>query len=253
MSVSDEISNFTKDLKLGSVILSVQTRDKIARARTKMTPIDRETFQEQSYRKLREALMSGRFLPNDTVSLRTLALELGTSPMPIREAVHRLIAEGALELRPNRTFAVPIVTREKLRDLRHLRILIEGGIAEEASRHISPDDVAEMNGLNDEMISALSRNDSKRYLAKNRDFHFTLYRSAGIHFAIEIIEMLWLQIGPSTNHLLRQGPTDQLPFLTRHHQDLMKAISSGDVKGARSAIEGDIDDGMTFLYEACPS
>ena len=77
----------------------------------RMSPVERETFQKQSYRKLREALMKGRFMPGDTVSLRGLARELGTSPMPIREAVRHLVAEKALEFRENRTFSVPVMTR----------------------------------------------------------------------------------------------------------------------------------------------
>lgn len=90
-----------------------------------MKPVDRESLQQQSYQALREALMKGRFMPGDTVSLRNLAQELGTSPMPVREAVQHLIAEGALVLRPNRTYAVPEMTREILAELKKLRVLLE--------------------------------------------------------------------------------------------------------------------------------
>src|ERR1700723_2092676 len=121
----------------------------------KMSPVERETFQKQSYRKLRDALMKGRFLPGDVVSLRGLARELGTSPMPIREAVRHLVAEKALELRENRTFSVPVMTRTKLNELRKLRIILEGSVAEEAGNNISETDLVELHGLQDEMKSAL--------------------------------------------------------------------------------------------------
>lgn len=220
----------------------------------KMSPVERETFQEQSYRKLRDALMKGRFMPGDTVSLRNLARELGTSPMPIRDAVRHLIAERALELRPNRTFAVPVMTRAKLDELRQLRVILEGAVAETAGPRIGEADIAELHGLQDEMKSALLRGDSKRYLTKNQGFHFVLYRSAGMRFAVDIIETLWLQIGPGFNFLL--NGKGALPHnspgadaLTRHHDAILVAIATRDAVGVRTAIERDISQGMEFLIQ----
>jgi DNA-binding GntR family transcriptional regulator len=218
----------------------------------KMSPLERETLQKQSYRKLREALMKGRFMPGDTVSLRSLARELGTSAMPIREAVRHLVAERALELRQNRTFSVPVMTRAKLDDLRKLRIILEGAVAEEAGKHVSEADRIELHGLQDEMKSAIVRGDSKRYLTKNQDFHFILYKSAGMSFAVDIIETLWLQIGPSFNFLLLGKQLDKrsasdVPFLTRHHDAVLAAIEKQDPPSVRRALELDINEGMDFL------
>ena len=81
------------------------------------------------YAELRNALMSGRFAPGSLVSLRTLAASLGTSPMPVRAAVNRLIAEQALEMRANRTVAVPIITQSQFLELTELRIMLEGRAA----------------------------------------------------------------------------------------------------------------------------
>jgi DNA-binding GntR family transcriptional regulator len=221
----------------------------------KMSPVERETFQKQSYRKLRDALMKGRFLPGDVVSLRGLARELGTSPMPIREAVRHLVAEKALELRENRTFSVPVMTRTKLNELRKLRIILEGSVAEEAGNNISETDLVELHGLQDEMKSALLRGDSKRYLTKNQDFHFLLYKSAGMSFAVDIIETLWLQIGPSFNFLLlgkqleKQSSTADTSFLTLHHDALLIALERRNPAAVRIALEHDIDEGMDFLTQ----
>src|SRR5579872_5801124 len=63
----------------------------------------RDTMQVKVYRTLARGLMSGMFKPGEAVTLRTLATRLGTSAMPVREAVSRLIAERALVLLPNRS------------------------------------------------------------------------------------------------------------------------------------------------------
>ena len=234
----------------------IPTQDRIVSikdARVKMSPVERETFQKQSYRKLRDALMKGRFMPGDTVSLRGLARELGTSPMPIREAVRHLVAEKALELKQNRTFSVPVMTRAKLDELRTLRVILEGSVAEKAGNKISEADLIEMHGLQDEMKSAVFRGDAKRYLTKNQDFHFLLYKSAGMSFAVDIIETLWLQIGPSFNFLLlgkqsgKHSSTPDTSFLTLHHDALLKALERRNPVAVRLALEHDINDGMDFL------
>ncbi len=220
----------------------------------KMVPVERQTYQEQSYRKLREALMKGRFTPGDTVSLRMLASELGTSPMPIREAVHHLIAERALELRPNRGFVVPLMLRWQLDELRKVRLILEGAIAEEAVRNIGEDDIAELMALQDEMRSAVKRKDPKRYLVKNQDFHFILYGCAGNHAAVDIIETLWLRIGPSLNFLL-SGPHSSLQkegssgHLIENHDEILRGIELRDSDVVRSAVESDINEGMQVLIE----
>lgn len=217
----------------------------------KIVPIERQTFQEQSYYKIREALMKGRFEPGETVSLRSLASELGTSPMPIREAVRHLIAERALELRHNRAFVVPVMTRAKLEDLRKVRIILEGAVAEEAGYVIDDDQIEELAALQDEMRSAIRRKDAKRYLIRNQDFHFSLYRCAKMASAMSIIETLWLQIGPSLNILIAgaEYPPHASEMLLIHHDALLQAVAKKNGKAARAAIEGDINHGMKLLIE----
>lgn len=59
------------------------------------------SLQQRIYENLRRELIEGRFAPGQTLSLRRIASASGVSPMPVREAVKRLISEGAIELLPN--------------------------------------------------------------------------------------------------------------------------------------------------------
>src|SRR5690606_34687563 len=78
---------------------------------------ERDTLQRRTYETLRQALMAGVFQLGQSVTLRTLAAALGTSPMPVREAVSRLITERALTMLPNRTVIVPRMTRNRCIEL----------------------------------------------------------------------------------------------------------------------------------------
>jgi Bacterial regulatory proteins, gntR family len=75
------------------------------------------SLQQRVYENLRAGLIGGLFAPGEVVSLRRIAAANGVSPMPVREAVKRLISEGAIELLPNRTIAVPNLRRRDFVEL----------------------------------------------------------------------------------------------------------------------------------------
>jgi len=85
-----------------------------------------EPLNGRVYAKLRAELMNGTFEPGEIVSIRGLAERLGTSTMPVREALNRLIADRALEARANRTIAVPLITRTGYRAVCEVRQALEG-------------------------------------------------------------------------------------------------------------------------------
>jgi len=68
--------------------------------------VSRLTLQEQVYQALRNRLMVGGMTAGQSLTVRELAQQMGTSPMPVREAVKRLVAEKALEQSSDRLLRV---------------------------------------------------------------------------------------------------------------------------------------------------
>src|SRR6266849_10081749 len=75
-------------------------------------PVDNTTLRERVYRTLKQAILEGRFSPGEALPSRSLAEVLGTSVMPVRDALVRLRAEGGVEIPPNRVARIPILSRE---------------------------------------------------------------------------------------------------------------------------------------------
>lgn len=92
------------------------------------------TVGQRAYTALRERILMGEWLPGAKLTLRGLAAELGTSVQPVREAISRLSAEGALILKPNASLMIPGVDRQTMDELFHLRNFLEG----EAARLATP-------------------------------------------------------------------------------------------------------------------
>ena len=85
-------------------------------------------------RRLRHAIMTGRFPPGLAVTIRGLAALLEVSAMPVREAMRRLVAERALDILDNRRVRVPAMDEGRFSTLIAARILLE----QEAARRALP-------------------------------------------------------------------------------------------------------------------
>jgi DNA-binding GntR family transcriptional regulator len=200
---------------------------------------ERDTMRVRVYRALARGLMAGMFKPGEAVTLRTLATRLGTSAMPVREAVSRLIAEGALVLLPNRSVIVPHMSRARFTELTETRQMLEGMVTEAACARATPALLRQLADINDAMKRCVAENDFHGALSHNLAFHFTLYHAAGKRVVVPLIEMLWLQAGP---FLALSLTTPGMRWTARHHHAVLAALRASLGASARRAIEADIEE-----------
>lgn len=215
-----------------------------ARAELPTVPGDRETLHARVYRALREAIVTGRFVPGRPVTLRGVAEELGVSPMPVRDALRQLVAERALVMFDNRRVAVPAISPSRFAELCLARALLEPELATLALARITAADLAAMRVIDREIDAALMRGDTEAYMRRNHDFHFRLYRAAGSSVLLPLVESLWLQVGPSLRMVVGRLGT---AGLVDHHQAAIRAIGARDEGGLREAIRADILDGQEIV------
>ena len=97
---------------------------------SRVAPVDITTLQERVYQELREALSQGRLTAGESLTIRALATALGTSEMPVREALKRLLAERVLVQAPNRTFQIAPMTPSRLHELTVVRASLEEAFME---------------------------------------------------------------------------------------------------------------------------
>jgi DNA-binding GntR family transcriptional regulator len=206
-------------------------------------PLDRQTLGERAYAQLADLLISGRLAPGEKLSLRAAADMLGVSIMPVREAVSRLVADGALEVTPNRAVRVPLMTAAQFRDLTKVRIAIEGHAAAQAALYHDKRDLLGIARA-EEAMRAESRQpkpDLPRAVELNKTFHFAVYEAAHSPILVEIIRALWLKAGPVINLDLRANPERLAKGdAIRFHANVRKAIAAGDQVAAQAGIAADI-------------
>jgi len=212
-----------------------------------MKKLYRENLTSRAYEGIKDALMKGRFHPGEKLGIRDLARKMGTSPTPVREALLQLVSSYALEMRPGHSVTVPVLTKERYIEIRTMRIALEGLAAEQAARRISKERIGHLEKIHSSLAQAKASGNYKEVLEKNQAFHFDLCRASEMPLLLAMIEILWLQIGPSLN--LIYPPTSPDNGHRHYHLQILDALSDRDGARARKAMENDLIYGGAQLLD----
>ena len=202
--------------------------------------IDQSKLREEVYAALRDAFTRGEFPPGAVLNLRGLAEQLGTSMTPVREAVRRLVAEGALIDTASRTLEVPPFDLERMLDLKRARVGMETMVLGIAMEHV---DAATIDRL-ERIIQTPAK--SGPDLQANHDFHFTLYRKSHSAVMLPLIEALWLQYGAYLHLLIRHENALQVDE-HKFHRQIIQALRRNDRDAAQAALKTDIESSFNYL------
>ncbi|MFL5259382.1 MAG: GntR family transcriptional regulator [Hyphomicrobiales bacterium] len=209
-------------------------------------PAPRQTLQDHVYKAIKELILTGDISPGQSITINSLASAFAVSHMPVREALHRLVAERALTVISGRSVGLPPLSIARLEDLKRIRLEMEGLATSWACSRLSDRDLDRLDELVQSMARADRNSDVKAFLHGNRDFHFGIYRSAGSQTLLSIIESLWVQISPYFNLLHASG---NYARANREHKNLAAALKRRDARSARAAIVADINGAAAVLRE----
>lgn len=202
-----------------------------------LKPISPTSVNDAVYQTLSQRLIYGVYQAGQVLGIQELADDLNTSTMPVREALRRLVAQKALEPMRSRSMRVPLITADRLLDLRRVRLLAEGQAIEWACAQL---DAAALNTLEALAIDIQRvRTDLTASLELNRQFHFLIYRAAHSQVLLAVIENLWLQSGPYLRAAREQCGIER-EAVDDHHHAIVACLRAGDSEGAKQAMQADI-------------
>ena len=202
---------------------------------------------EVTYLRLREMVLYGVLAPGQPVTIQGLIRDLDAGMTPVREAIRRLTAEGALILHDNRRVSVPRMTPALLDQLVHVREAVEPRLAELACPHVTPALLARLEEIDHGIEPAIRASDAQTYLRLNHAFHFALYEAAGATVLEDIARSVWLRFGPSLRVILSRYIALGLPD---RHAEALAAMRAGDAQALAVAIREDIAQGVDQVRAA---
>ncbi|MEO0774178.1 MAG: GntR family transcriptional regulator [Pseudomonadota bacterium] len=206
-------------------------------ARTPAPPPAHEVI----YRRLRDMVLFGDLAPGDAVTIQGLSQDLDAGVTPVREAIRRLIAEGALEFQGNRRVCVPETTPEHIDEFVAARQWLDTQMMRRATRKASESDRQALAKIDKALDTAIQQNDIRAYLEHNFQFHQMIYDLSDTPILAGMAEGLWLRFGPMLRVVCsRIGALD----LPDRHKEILQAMDAGDEEAAAAAIWEDVTQGM---------
>ena len=202
---------------------------------------------EVTYGRLRDMVLFGHLEPGQPVTIQGLIADLGAGMTPVREAIRRLTAEGALVLQGNRRVVVPRLTISALQQMAFVRLAVEPHLAELALPALTAERIGRLAALDGGIDKAIGQGDVQGYLAGNHRFHFTLYEASGAPVLEDIARSLWLRFGPSLRVVAGRYGTGRLPD---RHGEALAAMRAGDAGALARAIHDDIAQGVDQVRQA---
>jgi DNA-binding GntR family transcriptional regulator len=194
------------------------------------------------YEMLRERLLEGTYQAGERLSVETIKAELEVSKQPVMDALHKLAADGLVEIIPQVGCKVPSYRPQEVADFYSVFGAMEGAVAAVAALRRTEEQLATLQEVNDEIGELAADPDpaarSHGYRMLNREFHGTVHTMAHS----EIIEGLSRRMWDLSDLLINtSGAARPLASVTaeRHddHERIIAALRAGDTDAARVEME----------------
>lgn len=205
---------------------------------------------ELVYRQMRELILFGEIAPGQAVTIQGITARLNVGMTPVREAIRRLTAEGALVFQGNRRVIVPVLSADNLQELVFARQAIEPQLIILATQKVTPAEIDHLVSIDTALDWAIQIGDVSAYLRQNYTFHQTLYGIAQAPILSSIADGLWLRFGPSLRVVCGRVGTQSL---VDQHKETLTAMRAGDAERAARAIREDVMQGMEQIRQGMPS
>src|SRR5580704_11868390 len=128
---------------------------------------------------LRDAFFSGKMKPGDPIVERQVAQEMKVGTPVVREALISLQGQGFVRRVTNTGTFVTKFDAEEVRQLYTLRIELEAVAFEWARTRVTPDDVAYLTTLVDQLVEAGEVGACREFLERDFAFHKQCWKLSG--------------------------------------------------------------------------
>lgn len=211
---------------------------------------DREwmTKSEMVYHHLRDEITSGVLRPDERLVVSAIAHQLGVSPMPVREALNRLVQEGMVQITPHAGARVASVDLARLCEIAVIRRELETLAARLAVPFMDEKLFALLDGMLEQMKACLAAEDAKGYEALNLDFHRAVYQSSRNQSLYELIMSLWERSAITRTALVRFPSQNKRSY--EEHVKWIAAAKKGDVDRVADIVREHLRVTVEKLIEA---
>lgn len=214
-------------------------------SKTSFGPVRRRSIEDEVYMRMREAILRGEIEGGERLVHEDLANRFGTSRIPVRDALKRLIFDGLVDADERGVCRVSHFGLEDVEEIYALREMLESHAVAKACERLTDDELAELERLQGDIEQAAESGDKQSYVELNQEFHRELYDIADQPRLARMIYGLWQGLPPLTpmtiDNRLTQGAYE--------HRDILAALRDRDADAAGRAMRAHIATAGRALYD----
>jgi DNA-binding GntR family transcriptional regulator len=205
-------------------------------------------LKEEIYDALHRQIIAGKYAPGDWLRQDDIATQMGVSMTPVREALDLLVAAGLAERVPYRGVRVREMSAKDVADAYGLRLALEAIIAREAALHITPEQIAKLEKIMEEMKKRVKLHEMPQERQLSREFHSFIAEASGNELLVKLYAVVsnafpdWLLY-----EALYRNPelvTGSVTQTYEEHTAIMDALINGDAdKAVEESLAHVLDSG----------
>ncbi len=221
--------------------------------------IQKRPLKEDIFDVLHEKIISGTYKPGDWLRQDDIATQLGVSMTPVREALDLLVSAGLAERVPYRGVRVREMSTKDVVEAYGLRLVLEAVIAQEAAKHITPEQIAGLESILHEMKSHETLKDVSNERRTSRELHAAIAEATRNDLLVKLYAVVsnafpdWLLYEALFRH--PELLADSMLSTYREHVAIVEALKNGAAEeAAQKSIEHVMESGKWLEeYLAIPS
>lgn len=198
----------------------------------------RQTRADAVTQHLRQAIIGGDYLPGQWIRQEDLARQLGTSRLPVREALRRLDNEGLVVIVPRANARVTALDLAEFLELYKIREVLEPLAIAESARHMTPEHLDRVRMLHRAMAAMKIGDDPAAWMEADKAFHLASFVAAPMPRLLELVEGYWNRTQRyrlAYLSVIHGGRRDDL--IRDEHGLILNALERGDAESAASLQE----------------
>lgn len=200
-------------------------------------PPTAEAASERIAAHLRTAILAGEIAPGERIRQEEVAERLGTSRLPVREALRILEAEGLTQHTANKGSRVARLDAAELDVLYRMRERLEPLALIESLPHLSEGEIRELESIHERIVADA---DLREFMALDRAFHLGSYAGCASEQLSSSVVRLWNSTQPYRRAFMSLGGRQRRGIVDHEHRLILDAIDRRDPEDAERYLAGHI-------------
>lgn len=185
--------------------------------------------------RVRDLIVQGALAEGARLNERELCEQLRISRTPLREAIKMLAAEGLVELLPNRGAVVASIDRERLGETLQVMAALEGLAGELACRRATPQEIAAIRALHEDMLRMHASGDLAAYFRYNQAIHLKIVEASKNATLANAYRQLNVNVRRA--RYMANLSKDRWDQAVREHEEILLALEARDVARLKGLLE----------------